>query len=164
MSKPAFFKTPRPLADGSQPPAPLTAAATRVVRFNEVDPLKVLWHGHYASYFEDARVAFGNRYGLSYQAIHAAGYATPIKQMHVEYDAPLLFGQECRILATLYWNDAARLNFAYAIQDAATAQTVTRGYTVQLFLSLSGEVQYAKSDFYEAFCAQWQQGDFDLRP
>jgi hypothetical protein len=32
----------------------------------------------------------------------------------------------------------------------------TRGYTVQLFLTLGGELLYAKPDFYEQFCDRWR--------
>lgn len=157
MNAPRYFKPPRNMADGRPAPAPLTASATRVVRFNEVDPLGVLWHGHYASYFEDARVAFGERHGLGYLAIHKAGFVTPVKRMLLDYEAPLRFSQECRITATLFWSDAARLNFEYAIEDAE-GRVTTRGCTVQLFVTLAGELSYAKPDFYEAFCAKWREG------
>jgi acyl-CoA thioester hydrolase len=152
-----YFKPSGPLADGSPAPPPLAVETARVVRFNEVDPLNVVWHGHYASYFEDARLAFGERYGLSYQAMYAAGFATPIKRLHVDYEAPLRFNQECGITAVLFWNDAARLDFEYLIRDMQ-GRVLTRGYTVQLFVSLGGELSYAKPDFYEAFCQRWQKG------
>ena len=34
------------------------------IRFSEVDSMGVVWHGHYVKYFEDAREAFGAKYGL----------------------------------------------------------------------------------------------------
>jgi len=37
------------------------------VRFCEIDPLSIVWHGHYLKYFEEAREAFGRKYGLGYQ-------------------------------------------------------------------------------------------------
>lgn len=151
-----YFKTPV-LADGSPAPAPLGVTVTRLVRFSETDPLNVVWHGHYASYFEDARVAFGERYGLGYQAIYDAGFVTPVKQMHIDYEAPLRFNQECRITASLFWSDAARLNFEYVVADGEGRLT-TRGYTVQLFVTLKGDLFYAKPDLYEAFCARWKNG------
>lgn len=157
MTPPRYFKQPMHCADGLPAPAPLAVTTTRLVRFNEVDPLGIVWHGNYASYFEDARVAFGERYGIGYQTMHAAGFVTPIKQMHIDYEAPLRFNQECRITASLFWCDAARLNFEYTIADAHGAIT-TRGYTVQLFVTLAGDLCYAKPDFYEAFCAQWREG------
>ena len=33
------------------------------VRFSEVDSIKMVWHGHYMTYMEDAREAFGRKYG-----------------------------------------------------------------------------------------------------
>ena len=29
------------------------------VRFNETDPLGIVWHGNYISYFEEGRESFG---------------------------------------------------------------------------------------------------------
>jgi acyl-CoA thioester hydrolase len=149
-----YFPQPRNLAEAAPPP--LNAGTARVVRFNEVDPLGIVWHGHYASYFEDARAAFGDKYGLGYQTIYDAGFIAPVKQMHIDYEAPLRFGQECRITASLFWSDAARLNFEYVIQDAE-GRVTTRGCSIQLFLTLGGELLYAKPDFYEAFCARWRE-------
>ena len=36
------------------------------IRFSEVDMMNVVWHGSYPLYLEDAREAFGVKYGLSY--------------------------------------------------------------------------------------------------
>ena len=35
-------------------PPPLRVDVGRKVRFEEVDSMGIVWHGHYASYFEDA--------------------------------------------------------------------------------------------------------------
>ena len=37
-----------------------------LVRFNEADPLGIVWHGHYIRYFEDGREDFGKSYGIGY--------------------------------------------------------------------------------------------------
>ncbi|MCH5716298.1 acyl-CoA thioesterase [Niabella hibiscisoli] len=37
-----------------------------LIRFNEADPLGIVWHGHYVRYFEDGREAFGEQYGIGY--------------------------------------------------------------------------------------------------
>ena len=47
------------------------------VRFNEVDSMGVVWHGHYAVYFEDAREAFGAKYGLEYLMMYHKGFWSP---------------------------------------------------------------------------------------
>ena len=40
----------------------LTASKDIEVRFSEVDMMKVVWHGAYPLYLEDAREAFGEKY------------------------------------------------------------------------------------------------------
>ena len=37
----------------------LKASRMLEIRFSEVDSMKIVWHGSYAKYFEDAREAFG---------------------------------------------------------------------------------------------------------
>ena len=44
----------------------LTDQTEVVVKFNEADPLGIVWHGHYIRYFEDGRESFGKRYGIAY--------------------------------------------------------------------------------------------------
>ncbi|SVE46445.1 uncharacterized protein METZ01_LOCUS499299, partial [marine metagenome] len=36
------------------------------IRFNEIDALGIVWHGHYIKYFEDGREAFGKEHNISY--------------------------------------------------------------------------------------------------
>jgi acyl-CoA thioester hydrolase len=152
-----YFKETPALSDGAPPPAPLLVETSRVVRFSETDPLNIVWHGRYASYFEDARFAFGKRYGLGYESVRKAGFLAPIKRMVVDYEASLRFGLEYRIAAALFWSDAARLNFEYEIRDMS-GRLMTHGCTVQLFLDSAGVLQYVKPPFYEEFCLLWRKG------
>mgnify|MGYP003465712044 CR=1 FL=1 len=59
------------------------------VRFYEVDPLGIMWHGHYLKYFEDGREAFGEKYGISYLDIYNNGYVTPLISINCKYLKPL---------------------------------------------------------------------------
>lgn len=152
-----YFKT-YPLEDGSPAPAPLSCSVERTARFEEVDPLNIVWHGRYPSYLEDARVAFGDAYGLGYLDFYRHGIAVPVKQLYIDYAAPLHFRQVCRITATLHWNDAARLNFSYRITDQYDA-VLTTAYTVQLFVGEQHGTYMFKPDFYAAFCERWKAGN-----
>ena len=151
-----YFKTV-PLNNGQKAPPALSCSVERDVRFEEVDALGIVWHGRYPSYFEDGRVAFGERYGFGYLDVYDAGYIMPIKQMGVDYIAPLRFGERCRITATLHWTEAARLNFSYSITSMA-GTLLTTGYTVQLFLTISEELCMVKPDYYMAFSDAWLSG------
>jgi acyl-CoA thioester hydrolase len=145
------------LLDGQPSPAPLVCTVERTVRFEEVDALNVMWHGRYPSYFEDARVAFGNTYAFSYLDLYDAGYIIPVKQIAIDYIAPLRFGQRCSITCSLHWTNAARLNFSYTINDTSGA-VLTSGYTVQLFLTLNLELCMFKPDYVADFCRRWESG------
>lgn len=157
ITRNAPYFRPETMMDGSPAPLPLVCTVERAVRFEEVDALNVVWHGRYPSYFEDARVAFGKAYGLGYLDFYTAGLIVPVKQMGIDYVAPLRFGQTCRITASLHWAEAARLNFSYTITDEAGA-ALTTGYTVQLFLNTDMEMFMGKPDFYAAFCTEWAAG------
>lgn len=152
MRKPYF-------PDGGGSP-PLCLAVKRQVRFEEVDPLRIVWHGHYASYFEDARVAHGDHYGVGYLDFYQHGIVTPIKQFHVDYSQPLVFGQTYSIEARLHWTEAARLNYEFLISDAA-GEVTTRGYSVQLMVDTNRELLVFPPDFYVAFLQRWQDGGVD---
>jgi acyl-CoA thioester hydrolase len=56
----------------------LSERAEVLVRFNEADPLGIVWHGHYIRYFEDGREAFGGKYWLLYIYILDLGYTVPV--------------------------------------------------------------------------------------
>ena len=158
MFKPRYFKPAPPLPDGKPAPAPLLCTVTRTARFNEADALRIIWHGHYASYFEDARVAFAKLYGITYQQLDAEGLKTPVKQLHVDYHAPLLFDHDYSITAGLFWNEAARMDMEYVIRDME-GNVKARGYTVQMFTSPEGSLCFAKPAFYENFYPRWVAGN-----
>ena len=138
-------------------PTPLSHTVERTCRFEEVDPLGIMWHGRYASYLEDARVALGDRYGIGYMTCRENGVAVPIKHMHLDYVTPLRFAMPCWITASLHWDEAARLNMSYSIRDENDA-VLTQGWTVQLFVTFEGTLLMARPDFFENFCREWRAG------
>lgn len=129
----------------------------RIVRFDEVDSLEIVWHGHYASYFEDARVALGERLGIGYTTLYRQQVPAPIKQLFVNYHRPLAFAERCRIIARLYWCESARMNIAYKILNTRGETTAT-GFSVQMFTLKTGEYLTQQPDFYAEFCQRWKQG------
>ena len=131
--------------------------ATRV-RFEEVDSLQVVWHGHYLSYFEDARVAFGRKYGLSYQAIRAAGLAAPIVHAACDYLRPARHDEELEVTVRLVRSPGAKLDFYYEIRRVEGQELLARGLTTQTFASLDGELILTRPailrEFYECWAEQ----------
>ncbi len=151
MRKPYF----RPCAGA---PLPLRTLVTRTVRFEEVDPLGIVWHGRYPSYLEDGRVALGRQYGLGYMDFYHQGVMAPIKQMHLDYQLPLRFEEEFTIEALLHWSDATRLNHEFVLRNSAE-QVVTTGYTIQLLTDPQQRVLLVPPAFYEDFRQRWRAGE-----
>jgi len=139
-------------------PAPLRCRVERVVRFEEVDALGIVWHGRYPSYFEDGRVLLGEKYGLGYMDFYHRGIIAPIKQMHVDYRLPLRFGDPFTIEAILHWSDATRLNHEFILRNTA-GEITTTGYTVQLLMDEEQNVLMLPPPFYAEFRQCWAAGE-----
>lgn len=140
-------------------PAPLRGSVSRVVRFEEVDALGIVWHGRYPSYFEDARLALSNQYGIGYMDFYRRGILAPIKKMHVDYHRPLVFEEPFSIEAILHWSEAARLNFEFILRNTA-GEVTTTGYTVQMLMDDEMNFLLVSPPFYREFCERWQAGAF----
>jgi acyl-CoA thioester hydrolase len=137
-------------------PLPLQAEVMRKVRFEEVDPLTIVWHGRYPSYFEDGREAFGEKYGLSYMDMYHAKFMAPLAKMHIDYLEPLAFPERFRIITSLHWTEGARLNFSYTIENQ-DGKICARGYTVQVLTTLTRDVLLIRPQFLEDFFQTWKE-------
>jgi acyl-CoA thioester hydrolase len=104
------------------------------VRFNEADPLGIVWHGHYIRYFEDGREAFGNTHGLGYLEVYKEGFVIPIVSVHCEFKKSLKYGDRVIVETKYIPTDAAKLKFTYRLFNAATNELVATGSSVQVFL------------------------------
>ncbi|OBQ50112.1 acyl-CoA thioesterase [Halodesulfovibrio spirochaetisodalis] len=139
-------------------PEPLVAEVKRTVRFQEVDMLGIVWHGHYASFFEDARMALGRRYGVSYLDFYREKVAAPIRKLHADYFRPLYFDKEYSIKARLHYTDAAKINYDFFIYNE-TGELCTSGYSVQMLVCPeSQELLLAPPPFYQDFLDNWRDG------
>jgi acyl-CoA thioester hydrolase len=127
------------------------------VRFEEVDQLRMMWHGRYAGWLEDGREAFGLRYGVRYADFHDHAVIVPLKTLSIDYKRPLRYGETYLITASLSWSDAALLQFTYAITDAE-GREMTLASTIQLMLSPEGVLLLEHPPFFNDFRAAWREG------
>lgn len=126
----------------------LTVSEPIRVRFNETDPLGIVWHGYYITYFEDGREAFGRRHGISYLDVDRHGFTTPIVKSVCEHKLSLRYGDVARIETTIVDTPAAKMIFRYTIFDANNAIACT-GETIQVFLDKNGDLMLTNPPFYE---------------
>ena len=127
------------------------------IRFSEVDSMGVVWHGHYAIYFEDAREAFGDKYGLEYLMMYDKGYFEPIVELTFKYKRVMIYGMKPEITITYRPCEAAKIVFDYEIRDTETNEVVVTGHSVQVFMDRTTHQLVLNSpDFYEEWKKRWE--------
>lgn len=135
----------------------LTTSKDIEIRFSEVDMMKVVWHGAYPLYLEDAREAFGKEFGLTYQGYLDNQYYAPIVDMQIQYKFPLRYGVKARIDITYRPTEAAKIVFDYEIRDKETNLLYCKARTIQVFMDMDYNLVLLNPDFFESWKAKWQQ-------
>lgn len=115
----------------------LAADAEITVPFHDLDPVNIVWHGHYAKYLEVARDELMNRIGYSHAEMLASGYVWPVVEMKLRYLQPARLRQRLRVRASIVEYED-RLKIAYEVFDAASGRRLTRAHTVQVPVRIDG--------------------------
>lgn len=140
-------------------PSPLRLRLERRVRFNEVDPMGIVWFGRYAVYFEEGAAELGRRCGLSYADFMQAGLRAPVASYRVDYLSPLYLDDVFTVSSALIWNEGARLNTEYEL-IRADGTLAARACTVQVFAGAGdGRVCLASPPLLERCRARWKSGE-----
>ncbi len=119
-----------------------------LVRFNEADPLGIVWHGHYIRYFEDGREAFGNKYGIGYLDFYKKGYVVPIVSIQCDYKRSLRYGEKVIVETNYIPCEAAKIKFSYRLFNAQTNELVATGSSVQVFLDKNNSLLQLVNPFF----------------
>ena len=117
----------------------LEASIDIPIRFNEVDSLGIVWHGHYILYFEQGREAFGKQHGIDYLTVQSYGYTTPVVKSSCELKLPLRYGEIARVVTKFHDTPAAKLIFQFEIYNEQN-KLVCTGETVQVFLDIDNNL------------------------
>jgi acyl-CoA thioester hydrolase len=145
-----------PLPDA---PAPIAVRLHHRIRFSDVDPMGILWHGRYAHLFELANEELGRVVAMSYPDFKRERIAAPIVQFHVDYFAPLTLAEVATTIGKMVWSEGARLNIEYEVRKESGALAAT-GYTVQMFVDETGGPLLASPALLESCRRRWLAGDF----
>jgi acyl-CoA thioester hydrolase len=106
------------------------------VQFFDLDPMEVVWHGHYVKYLEIVRCALLDRIDYNYAQMKASGYAWPVIDMHIRYASSAKFGQRLKLRAEIVeWEN--RLKISYLITDALTGRRLSRASTTQVAVDVT---------------------------
>lgn len=89
------------------------------VRYGETDQMGYVYYGHYASYFEVARVEALRSLGLSYKTMEAEGIMMPVLENHSYYYQPAVYDDLLRIEVIIQELPTVRIAFKYKIYNEA---------------------------------------------
>jgi acyl-CoA thioester hydrolase len=140
-------------------PRPLIARVKYRVRFSDVDPMAIVWHGRYTKLFEQASEELGLACGLGYADFYRERLQAPIVQLHLDYFAPIVLGEEVAIVGRMIWTDSARINTEFEVHKESGVLAAA-GYTVQMFIDASSMPLLASPSLLEKCRARWRGGEF----
>ena len=119
------------------------------VRFSETDAMGVVWHGNYLKFLEDAREAFGEKFGLTYLDIYNNGFFTPIVKSELDFKGPVYYGNKVSVIIKYIPSAAAKIIFEYKVMNLSTNTLCAAGKTIQVFLDAKSRMlQLNKPAFY----------------
>ena len=134
----------------------LAERTTVKVRFGEVDSMRIVWHGHYIKYFEDAREAFGERFDLGYLEVYKHKVMIPIVKIDCDFKRPLKYGDTAIVEARFVNSDAAKIIFDYTIFRESDMEISATGRSIQVFLTPDGELILTPPAFFIGWKKHWE--------
>ena len=121
------------------------------VRFNEVDSMQIVWHGHYVKYMEEGREDFGRKFGINYMLIRDNGYMAPVVKLTCDYKKALSYDDHVIVETSFVDSDAAKITYNFKIYRASDRELVAVGESVQVFLDMDRELVLTNPPFFEAW-------------
>ena len=104
--------------------------------FHDLDPMEVVWHGHYLKYLELARCALLQRFDYDYPQMRESGFAWPIVDMRTKYVRSARLGQALVVRAEIVeWE--YRLKIEYLVSDAVSGEVLTRATSIQVAVDMA---------------------------
>lgn len=104
------------------------------VRYAETDPMKYVYYGNYATYFELGRVELFRSIGISYDEIEKQGIWLPVSDYKIKYLKPALYDQKLEIHTFMRKIPGVRIEFEYEIYNEEGVK-ITEASTTLFFLS-----------------------------
>ena len=103
------------------------------VRYGETDPMKYVYYGNYAEYFEVARVELFRTLGISYDEIERRGIFLPVSEYKIKYIRPGLYDQLLEIHTYIKKIPGVKIEFDYEIYNEDKVK-ITEASTTLSFL------------------------------
>ncbi|MCD8089123.1 MAG: acyl-CoA thioesterase [Clostridiales bacterium] len=123
----------------------------RKVNYYETDKMGVVHHANYIKYFEEARVYFLDKIGLSYKGFEETGIIMPVLSVEAAYKSSAEFDDILEVKTRLTRVTPVKAFFSYEITDKKTGRKVCTGSSAHGFLNRDFKPLNMKKEFPEIF-------------
>jgi acyl-CoA thioester hydrolase len=115
------------------------------VRYAETDQMRIVYHSHYAVWFEIGRTEFCRSAGMPYRQLEESGLLIPVIGLEVKYRRPARYDDDLRVRTTLPDLSARGLAFAYDVVDREDRR-MADGRTRHIFADVHGRPRRAPEE------------------
>jgi acyl-CoA thioester hydrolase len=120
------------------------------VRYAETDQMGYVYYGHYAAYFEVARVEMLRSLGFTYKKLEQEGVILPVLEFNIKYFRPAYYDDLLSIKTTVAEIPSARIRFSYETYNEKK-ELLNKADTTLVFVNKnSGRPISAPEDLLEA--------------
>jgi acyl-CoA thioester hydrolase len=123
------------------------------VQYYETDQMGVVHHSNYIRWFEEARIDYLDKMGMSYDAVEKKGIISPVVSLNCEYKSPARFGDTVFIVTCLKMVSGVKFCFGYEVYDLKSREIRATGESRHCFLKDNKIISIKKEneDVYELF-------------
>jgi acyl-CoA thioester hydrolase len=97
--------------------------------------MKVVYHGNYLTYFEEARTNLFRNMGVIYSEIEKAGFYLVVVEAHTHYRRSAIYDDILHVKASLRELPSMKLTIDYEITRNNEPEILVTGQTVHAFLN-----------------------------
>ncbi len=103
------------------------------VRYAETDGMRVVYHGNYLTYFEEARTNLFRNIGVVYAEIERAGIFLVVLEAHVKYRRGAVYDDVLQVKASLKEMPTMKIIIDYEITRNGEKDVLVTGQTIHAF-------------------------------
>lgn len=104
----------------------------RRVTYAETDRMGYLYYGHYAAYYEAARVEALRALGIRYRDLEDHGLLMPVRRLECRYLRPALYDEEIEVKVIVPALPRFTMEFRYELRNE-TGALINTGFTELVF-------------------------------
>lgn len=117
------------------------------VSFRDIDSWGMMWHGHYLSYIDQARIQLMNQVNLSFSTLKTEGYYMPVTHLEIDYKNAARVEDLLSIKIAMLKQKNSFINTYFRIYRQTGAplsneQLLVQGYTEQVIITKEGQLMY----------------------